>query len=74
MNLLRDLLAVEGFAWPWMMLAIALPHPNVLNFTSVITLFFTLIYIFIISPHLAFPTSPTPSASSITPTFLGLRK
>lgn len=25
MNLLRDLLAVEGFAWPWMMLAIALP-------------------------------------------------
>ena len=25
MNLLRDLLAVEGFAWPWLLLAIPLP-------------------------------------------------
>ena len=56
------------------LLAIAEPHPNVLNFTSSMIPSFTLMYIFMMSPHFALPTSPIPSASSIFPKFLGLRK
>ena len=41
--------------------AIALPQPKVLNFTSVMTSSRTLIYMRIMSPHLALPTSPMPS-------------
>ena len=57
--------------------AMALPHPNVLNFASSITPVstFTLICSFITSPHSGAPTSPvpTPGVSLVNdPTFLGL--
>ena len=54
--------------------AIALPQPKVSNFTSSILLSLIFRYIFMMSPHLALPTSPTPSASAISPTFRGCRK
>ena len=55
--------------------AMAAPQPKVLNFTSVMTsLSSTLMYIFMMSPHLALPTSPTPLASSISPTLRGFMK
>ena len=54
--------------------AIALPQPKVLNFTSVMTSARTLIYMRIMSPHLALPTSPMPSASGILPTLRGFSK
>ena len=54
--------------------AIAAPQPKVLNFTSLMTLSSTLRNIFMISPQEALPTSPTPLASSISPTFRGLVK
>ena len=54
--------------------AMALPQPKVSNLTSVTTSPSIFRYIFMMSPHLALPTSPTPSAPSITPTFLGWRK
>ena len=54
--------------------AMALPQPNVSNFTSSMTLSLIFRYIFIISPHLALPTSPTPSASGISPTLRGFLK
>ena len=58
------------------LVAMALPQPKVLNFTSVITWVSgsTWIYIRMISPHLALPTSPTPSASGSFPTFRGCWK
>ena len=47
-------------------------RPNVLNLQSRITWFSSISrYIRMISPHFAFPTVPTPLASSISPTFLG---
>ena len=54
----------------------ALPQPKVLNFTSVITWVSgsTWMYIRMMSPHLALPTSPTPSASGSFPTFRGCWK
>ena len=51
--------------------AMALPQPKVSNLTSVITPSSIFRYIFIISPHLGLPTSPMPSAFSITPTLRG---
>ena len=54
--------------------AMALPQPNVSNFTSSILPSLIFRYIFMMSPHLALPTSPTPSASAISPTFRGCRK
>ncbi len=54
--------------------AIAEPHPKVSNFTSVITPSLILRYILMMSPHFAFPTSPTASASSMTPTLRGCLK
>ena len=54
--------------------AIALPQPNVLNFTSEMMPLSTLIYIRMMSPHLALPTSPMPSASGILPTLRGFSK
>ena len=56
------------------LVAIAAPQPKVLNVTSVITLFSTLMYILIMSPHLELPTSPMPFASASSPTFLGFAK
>src|SRR5512136_631664 len=54
--------------------AIAAPQPKVLNFASVMVLFSIFKNIFIISPQTGFPTSPTPSAFSISPTFRGFLK
>ena len=56
------------------LVAMAEPQPKVLNFTSAIRPSSTLIYIFIMSPHLALPISPTPFASSSSPTLRGLAK
>ena len=56
------------------LVAIAAPQPKVLNFTSSMTSSLILRYIFMMSPHLALPTSPTPSASGISPTLRGLAK
>ena len=57
------------------LVAMAAPQPKVLNLTSVMTsLSSTLMYIFMMSPHLALPTSPTPLASSISPTLRGFMK
>eukprot|EP00835_Amoeboradix_gromovi_P005059 NODE_441_length_8548_cov_0.413185.p8 type:complete len:108 gc:universal NODE_441_length_8548_cov_0.413185:3349-3672(+) len=57
-------------------LAIAEPHPNVLNFASVIfPLSSTFICNFMTSPHAGAPTSPVPTPLSFLsnfPTFLGL--
>ena len=53
---------------------IAAPQPNVLNFTSVMTLLSIFKNIFMMSPHLGLPTSPTPSAFSISPTLRGFAK
>ena len=55
------------------LVAMALPQPKVLNFTSVMVWvsWSTLIYIRMMSPQRALPTSPMPSASSILPTFRG---
>ena len=47
---------------------------NTKFFPSTIISFSIFRYIFIISPHLALPTSPIPSAFSISPTFLGFEK
>ena len=54
--------------------AIAAAQPNVLNFTSVMTLLSIFKNIFMMSPHLGLPTSPTPSAFSISPTLRGFAK
>ena len=54
--------------------AMALPQPNVSNFTSSMRSFLIFRYIFMMSPHLALPTSPTPSASAISPTLRGCMK
>jgi len=54
--------------------AIADTHPNVLNLIFVILLFLTFMYTHITSPHTGFPTFPMPSASFISPTFLGFLK
>ena len=54
--------------------AMALPQPKVSNFTSSMMLPLIFRYIFIMSPHLALPTSPTPSALGISPTFRGCMK
>ena len=54
--------------------AMAAPQPKVLNFTSVITSSSTLMYIRMMSPHLALPTVPTPLGSSISPMFRGFMK
>ena len=51
------------------LVAMAEAQPKVWNFTSsMISSSLTFRYIRMMSPHLALPTSPTPSASSITPT------
>ncbi len=52
----------------------ALPQPKVENLASVTMPLSIFRKIFMMSPHLALPTSPTPSASSMTPTFRGWRK
>ncbi len=52
----------------------AAPQPNVLNLTSVITPSSIFRYIFMMSPHVGLPTSPTPSAFSISPTLRGFAK
>ena len=55
--------------------AIAAPQPSVWNFTSSMwSVSSTLIVIFMMSPQTGLPTSPTPSASSMTPTLRGLLK
>ena len=54
--------------------AMALPQPKVSNFTSWMTLSRIFRYIFIMSPHLALPTWPTPSGFSISPTLRGCMK
>ena len=54
--------------------AMALPQPKVENLASVTMPSSIFRKIFMMSPHLALPTSPTPSASSMTPTFRGWRK
>ena len=56
------------------LVAMADPQPNVLNLTSAIRPFSTLMYIFMMSPHFALPTSPMPLASSSSPTLRGLEK
>ena len=43
-----------------LLVAMAAPQPKVMKDTSVITLFSTLMYIRMMSPHLGLPTSPTP--------------
>lgn len=56
-------------------LAIALPHPKVLNFASTIFPSSTLIWSFITSPQAGAPTSPVPTLSSSLsrePAFRGL--
>lgn len=58
-----------------LLVATAAPHPKVLNLQSCMMPSSSMSrYILIMSPHLAFPTVPTPSASSISPTFLGFVK
>ena len=55
--------------------AIAAPHPSVWNLTSSMwSVSSTLIVICMTSPHTGLPTSPIPSASSMTPTLRGLLK
>ncbi len=57
------------------LVAMAAPQPSVWNFTSLMwSVSSTLIVIFMTSPHTGLPTSPTPSASSMTPTLRGLLK
>ena len=56
------------------LVAMAAPQPKVLNLTSVMVSPCILRYIFMISPHLALPTSPMPLASGSSPTFRGLVK
>ena len=43
-----------------LLVAMAAPQPKVIKDTSVMTLFSTLIYIRMMSPHLGLPTSPMP--------------
>jgi hypothetical protein len=55
--------------------AMAAPHPSVWNLmSSMWSVSSTLIVIFMTSPQTGLPTSPTPSASSITPTLRGSLK
>src|SRR5512136_2360032 len=54
--------------------AIAAPQPKVLNFASVTILFSIFRKIFMMSPQTGLPTSPIPSALSISPTFRGFLK
>src|SRR5208337_1315869 len=54
--------------------AIAAPQPKVLNFASMTMLFSIFKKIFMISPQTGFPTSPTPSGFSISPTLRGFLK
>src|SRR5664279_5450821 len=54
--------------------AIAAPQPKVLNFASTIRSFSTLMNNCMASPHVGLPSMPTPSASGISPTFLGFMK
>ena len=63
--------ALAPLLWAVLLVAMADPQPKVLNFTSVMTPSFTLIYMRMMSPHLALPTSPMPSASSILPRLRG---
>ena len=56
------------------LVAMAAPQPKVRKRTSVMTLFSTLMNIFMISPHLALPTWPMPLASSRVPTLRGFSK
>ena len=52
------------------LVAMAEAQPKVWNFTSSMTSSSVIFrYMRMISPHLALPTSPTPLASSRTPTF-----
>ena len=57
-----------------LLVAMADPQPKVMKDTSSMTPSFTLMYIRMMSPHLALPTSPTPLASSMTPTLWGWAK
>ena len=57
-----------------LVVAMAAPQPKVLNFMSEILSSSTLMYTDIMSPQTGFPTVPTPSASSISPTFRGFLK
>ena len=57
-----------------LLVAIAAPQPKVIKETSWMTPFSTLMYMRMMSPHLGFPTSPTPFASFISPTLRGLAK
>ena len=59
---------------PQACVAIAEPHPNVLNRTSVMILFSTLIWISMRSPQTGLPSTPTPSGASSSPTFRGILK
>ena len=56
------------------LVAMAEPQPKVVNLASVMTPSSIFRVMRMMSPHLALPTWPTPSAFSISPTFLGLRK
>ncbi len=54
--------------------AMAAPQPSVWNRMSSMWSSSTVMVIFMTSPHTGLPTSPTPSASSMTPTLRGLAK
>ena len=57
-----------------LLVAMAAQQPKVLNLTSVMMSFSTLMSIFMMSPHLALPTVPVPDASGISPTLRGCSK